>query len=53
MNKEEMTANRRAVGLKLSEQIRQNNHPMKKAGNYTERPYQDREPKNKFHTQII
>ena len=53
MNKEEMTANRRAVRLKLCEKIRQNNHPMKKARNYTERPYRDREPKYKFHTQII
>lgn len=42
--------NRREVGLKLCQQIRQNNFQMINAKNFSERPYLDGEKKQKFNT---
>ena len=47
---EELLKNRREVGLKLCRQIRQNNFQMINAKNFLERPYLDREKKQKFNT---
>lgn len=50
MNQEELFENRKAVSLKLCEQIRQNNYQLIKAKYFKERPYSDGEKKYKFNT---
>ena len=50
MENEELLKNRREVGLKLCQQIRQNNFQMINTKNFLERPYLDREKKQKFNT---
>ena len=49
MNQEELFENRRAVSLRLCEQIRQNNYQLIKAKYFKERPYCDGEKKHKFN----
>ncbi len=50
MTRGEIFENRREVGKKLCEQIRQNDGQMINAKNFSERPYYDGEKKYKFST---
>ena len=50
MTREEIFENRREVGKKICEQIRQNDGQMINAKNFSERPYYDGEKKYKFST---
>ena len=50
MTRAEIFENRRDVGKKICEQIRQNDGQMINAKNFSERPYYDGEKKYKFST---